>query len=131
MVADGIGQGRGRNLRVLCVDDNRDVADSEAVLLGVVGYEARACYDGRAALDQAAGFRPDVCLIDLAMPGMDGAEVAVRLRGLLPEKSVTLVAVTGAADEAGRERIAAAGFHHHVVKPAHLSDLVAAINSRL
>lgn len=126
MVATPTGQRRA--VRVLCVDDNRDVADSEAVLLSVVGYDARACYDGRAALDQATGFRPDACLIDLTMPGMDGDEVAVRLRGLLAGADVTLVAVTGAADAAGRERIAAAGFHRHLVKPARLNDLLAAIH---
>ena len=56
-------------LRVLCVDDNRDAADSEAELLRVVGFDARACYDGPTALAEAATFRPGVCLIDLNMPG--------------------------------------------------------------
>lgn len=67
-------------LRVLCVDDNRDVADSTAELLRLVGFEARACYDGPTALAEAAAFLPSVCLIDLNMPGMDGDELATRLR---------------------------------------------------
>jgi CheY-like chemotaxis protein len=67
-------------LRVLCVDDNRDVADSEADLLHVHECDARACYSGASALVEVAEFRPCVCLIDLNMPGMDGDELAVRLR---------------------------------------------------
>ena len=67
-------------LRVLCVDDNRDIADSTAELLRRVGFECRACYDGPSALVEAAAFRPSVCLIDFNMPGMDGDEVGVRLR---------------------------------------------------
>ena len=68
-------------LRILCVDDNRDLADSEATFLTLAGYDARACYGGQAALELAQTFHPRVCLIDLHMPGMDGDELAIRLRG--------------------------------------------------
>ena len=65
----------GPPLRVLCVDDNHDIADSEAHLLQLVGFEARACYSGAEALAEAPAFLPGVCLIDLSsMPEMDGAE---------------------------------------------------------
>lgn len=64
------------SLRVLCVDDNHDIADSEAMLLGLYGFEARACYDGPHALVEAKVFCPDAYLVDLNMPGMDGCEVA-------------------------------------------------------
>ena len=67
-------------LRVLCVDDRRDCADSAAMLLRVMGFEARACYDGETALSLNESFRPGICFLDLNMPGMDGDEVASRLR---------------------------------------------------
>ncbi len=70
----------GLSLRVLCIDGNHNVADSEAELLRLVGFEVRACYGGREALAEAAVFLPVVCLLYLNMPGMDGDELAMRLR---------------------------------------------------
>ena len=67
--------------RVLVVDDNRDFADSAALLLGAVGFEALACYDGPRALTLNESFKPGVCFLDLNMRGMDGDEVAARFRG--------------------------------------------------
>ena len=81
------------SFRVLCVDDNRDVADTTAALLGVVGFEARACYDGPAALRMFESFRPGLCLIDLNMPGMDGDELAVRLHEQANGQPLVLVAM--------------------------------------
>ena len=104
--------------RVLCVDDNRDVADSEVDLLLAVGFDARACYDGARALAEAAGFRPGLCLIDLNMPGMDGDELAVLLREQAAGGAAVMVAVTAKGDEESRRRIRAAGFDVHLVKPA-------------
>jgi len=66
--------------RVLCVDDNRDIADSSAKLLRICGFEACVCYDGPTALRMAEEFRPGICFLDYNMPGMSGGEVAVRLR---------------------------------------------------
>jgi CheY-like chemotaxis protein len=106
----------GPPLRVLCVDDNRDVADSEADLLRVVGFEARACYCGADALTEATTFLPGVCLIDLNMPGMDGDELAARLLAH-PHAPAVLVAVTAMDNEVCRRRIQEAGFHLHLVKP--------------
>jgi len=114
--------------RVLCVDDNPDVADSEALLLQAVGFEAQACYDGPKALEVAAKFRPSVCLLDLQMPGMDGDEVAIRLQAetWCP---LLLVAVTARSDAISRERTSAAGFHVHLVKPVDPQKLVEVVDA--
>jgi two-component system, OmpR family, response regulator len=116
-------------LRVLCVDDNRDIADSEVDLLHVHGFDARACYSGASALREAAEFRPCVCLIDLNMPGMDGDELAVRLREQEGGPPPVLVAVTARSDEASRRRIEDAGLDPHLVKPVDPNVLVAVIES--
>jgi two-component system OmpR family response regulator len=108
---------------VLCVDDNRDGADSAVLLLQAVGFEARACYDGKTALEIIEKIHPSVCLIDLHMPGMDGDEVVKELRrqSWCP---LLLVAVTAMSDEKSRQRINAAGFHLHLVKPVDPQQLL-------
>ncbi len=111
--------------RILCVDDDRDTADSEAMLLQLAGFDARACYCGRSALIEAADFLPDICLIDMNMPGMDGDEVAARLRG--SNRPPAIVAVSAMNDEAGRRRMEAAGFDLHLLKPVAPRDLIAAV----
>ena len=119
---------RGPPLRVLCVDDNRDVADSTADLLSLVGFEVRVCYSGAAALVAAVEFRPGVCLIDLNMPGMDGDELAPRLRALPGDPPLILVAVTAMSDEASTRRIREAGFDLHLVKPVDPHQLLAVVD---
>jgi CheY-like chemotaxis protein len=109
---------------VLCVDDNPDVADSEVELLCLAGFDARACYDGPTALGQARAFRPAACLIDLHMPGMDGDELAARLRAL--DGALVLVAVTAMSDAASRRRVGAAGFARYLIKPVDPRELVSA-----
>src|SRR6266566_9199028 len=105
-------------LRVLIVDDNRDNADTLATLMDLYGYDAHACYNGQAALDAAPSFRPDVAVIDLAMPGMDGCELARRLR-LLPEAvGCVLIAFTGYGDAEHRRLVERAAFVACLVKPA-------------
>jgi two-component system OmpR family response regulator len=113
---------------VLYVDDNPDVADSAVLLLRAVGFEARACYDGQTGLLMVEAFRPSVCILDLHMPGMDGDEVARRLRGK-PWCPLLLVAVTAMGDNASRERTNAAGFHLHLVKPVDPLNLVEVVNA--
>jgi CheY-like chemotaxis protein len=115
--------------RVLYIDDNRDVTDTAVDLLGLLGFEARGCYDGPSALELAPRFLPGVCMIDLNMPGMDGDEVAVRLRGLLAV--VVLIAVTAMSDEKSGARIAAAGFDMHLVKPVDPRNLLTVTDSLL
>jgi CheY-like chemotaxis protein len=116
-------------LRVLCVDDNRDVADSSVDLLRVMGFEARACYDGPTALTEAAVFRPGVCLIDLNMPGMEGDALAVLLRAWAAGAPVVLVAVTAMSDEESNRRIRDAGFDLHLVKPVDPHNLVSVVDA--
>jgi CheY-like chemotaxis protein len=110
--------------RILCVDDNHDAADSTADLLRIVGFEVRVCYDGPSALIVAGEFAPDVCLLDLNMPGMDGDELAPRLRGQAAGRPVLFAAVTARDDGEARCRTATAGFHLHLVKPVDPHDLL-------
>jgi|GEM_PF-2270616 len=118
-------------LRVLCVDDNRDSADSLGILLELAGYESYVCYDGPSALAAAETFQPDVCILDLNMPGMEGDEVGRRLRQQLNFRSIPLVAVTAMSDARSLQRTSDAGFDLHLVKPVDpdrlmilLADLV-------
>jgi PAS domain S-box-containing protein len=103
--------------RVLVVDDNRDAALSLAMLLRIMGNETRAAHDGVEALDVAAGFRPDVVILDIGMPRLNGYETCRRFREQPGGRAVVLVALTGwgAADD--RERSREAGFDAHLVKP--------------
>ncbi len=103
-------------LRVLCVDDNRDTADSLAALMQIAGFEAVACYDGESALAAASTFHPNVCVLDLNMPGMGGDELGQRVRAEEGGET-TLVALTGLPEEEARERTVAAGFDLHLTKP--------------
>jgi two-component system, OmpR family, response regulator len=129
--AGGHGQGRwdmhSEPLRILCVDDDRDAADSEAMLLELHGCEVDVCYDGHAALAAALRFSPDVCLIDFNMPGMDGCEVARRLRAWRSARSLYLIVVTAQGSDEIREETAAAGFDRHLVKPADWDELSLAL----
>ncbi|HEV3343318.1 MAG TPA: PAS domain-containing protein [Pirellulales bacterium] len=114
--------------RVLVVDDNRDAADSLALHLRLAGQDARAAYDGPSALALTKEFDPDVIFLDIGMPGMDGYEVARRLRQDPESKGVVLVALTGWGQNADRQRSLEAGFDHHLVKPVDaktLTDLLA------
>lgn len=103
--------------RVLCVDDNRDIADSEAELLRIVGFDARVSYDGPTALALARDFLPDVCLLDFNMPAMDGDELAMRLRRQSPGRRILFIALTAMGDSESLHRTNAAGFHLHLTKP--------------
>src|SRR6266851_6694690 len=123
------GEGQCPPFRVLCVDDNRDVADSTAMLLRAIGFEARACYDGRSALQVAEEFRPSVCVLDLHMPGMDGDELAARLLAQAGWRPLLLVAVTAMSDEVSRQRTIAGGFNLHLVKPVDPEKLVAVVDA--
>jgi two-component system, OmpR family, response regulator len=117
----------GTSFRVLCVDDNPDIADSAVVLLRAFGFEAKACYDGRTALKVAADFQPSVCILDLKMPGMAGDELAVQLMAQPDCIPVLMVAMTAMSDPAYRERTTAAGFHAHLIKPVDPEELVALV----
>jgi signal transduction histidine kinase/CheY-like chemotaxis protein len=102
---------------LLVVDDNRDAADSLAMLLRLHGHEVRVAYSGMAALEMTKTYAPDVVFLDIGMPGMDGYEVARRLRGQPGSGKVVLAALTGWGQKEDRRRTAEAGFDHHLVKP--------------
>jgi CheY-like chemotaxis protein len=118
-----------RPLRVLVVDDNLDAAESLVMLLGLDGHEVRMAHSGVEALEAAAVFRPEVVLLDIGLPGMDGYEVARRLREQNDGAETLLVAMTGYGQEEDRRRSRAAGFHRHLVKPVDLNDLRALLAS--
>src|SRR5262245_51513341 len=103
--------------RILVVDDNEDAADSLAILLSLAGQQVRAAYDGPMALQVAEEFNPDLALVDIGMPGMDGHELARRLRVNFGPDKLTLIALTGWGQDDDRRRSQEAGFDHHLVKP--------------
>jgi CheY-like chemotaxis protein/two-component sensor histidine kinase len=104
-------------MNVLVVDDQRDVADSIAMLIEHVGHDSRAVYDGTSALDAARGRRPDVMFVDVGMPGMTGYELAGHVRADRSLSRVMLVALTGYGRVEDRARALASGFDVHVTKP--------------
>jgi PAS domain S-box-containing protein len=109
--------------RLLVVDDNLDAATSLAVLLRLQGHEVAVAHDGASALAMAAASRPNLVFLDIGMPGMDGYEVARRLREQPGLESTKLVALTGWGQKEDRRRTAEAGFDHHLVKPLELKSL--------
>jgi len=113
----------GLSLRVLVVDDNVDAAESLGVLLKVSGHDIRTAYDGPTALEAAFDYRPQVVLLDIGLPGIDGYGVAKRLRQDSDLKGVMLVAMTGYGQEPDRKLSQDAGFNHHLVKPADFAEL--------
>jgi len=119
-IAARVPAGR-RLLRVLIVDDNRDATDSMAMLVGMWGHEVRRAYDGEAALAMASACRPDVLLLDVAMPRMDGCHLARELRRQTLSREALLIAITGYADEAHRLICKEAGFDHVLAKPVEPS----------
>src|SRR5262249_41869543 len=110
-------------VRVLVVDDNRDAAQSLAMLLRVMGREVRVAYDGLEALEAAATFRPDAVLLDLGMPKLNGYDTARRLRQQPWAQGLMLIALTGWGQEDDKRRSQEAGFDHHLVKPVDPEDL--------
>jgi CheY-like chemotaxis protein len=103
--------------RILVADDNRDAADSLAMLLRSDGHEVLVAYDGAKALEAIRESRPDVALLDIGMPEMNGYEVARRVREICPKESLTLIAVTGWGQQSDIARAMEAGFDRHFTKP--------------
>ena len=116
--------------RILVVDDNRDATETLAALLQLSGHETATAYDGKSAIEIAESFRPDVLLLDIGMPELNGYEVARRVRALPWGGDTTLVALTGWGQEDDRRRSQEAGFDAHLVKPvdhAQLMQLLASV----
>ena len=126
---DAVRASLQRKLRVLVVDDNSDAADSLATLLQVQGHATSVEYDAQSALHRARAERPDVMLIDIGLPDIDGYQLASMLRAL-PETAATVpVAVTGYGQAKDREQALQAGFAHHLVKPVDMTALVRILES--
>jgi PAS domain S-box-containing protein len=114
-----IGPGR----RILVVDDNRDGADSLAMMLRLLGNEVRTTNDGIKAIEQAEVFRPEIILMDVGMPRLNGLDATRRIREKEWGKQITIIALTGWSQDADRERTREAGCDGHLVKPVTLADL--------
>jgi CheY-like chemotaxis protein len=111
--------------RILVVDDNVDSASTLGTLLKFLGADVHVAHDGLTALSTLERIRPDVVLLDIGMPGMDGFEVARRIRERDEFNPVILIALTGWGQEGDRRRTQEAGFDHHLVKPADIVALQA------
>jgi signal transduction histidine kinase len=122
--------GTGTRCRVLVVEDNIDAAECLALVVRLDGHEVRTVYDGLAALQVAEAFRPEIILLDLGLPKMDGYEVARRLRDQPGGNGLLLVAVTGHGQEEDRLRACQAGFDYHLIKPVDPEMLRRVIASR-
>lgn len=112
-----------RLARVLVVDDNRHAATIMGALLAAEGFLVATSFDGQSALQEAESFHPDACLLDINMPGMDGYELARRLRAA-PGKSPVLAALTAQRGPEHLDRAANAGFDLHFTKPADPAQVV-------
>ena len=115
--------------RVLVVDDNRDAADMTVALLQFYGHMALAAYGGQECIQRAADLIPDVILLDLSMPGMDGFSVAASLSQSPALRRIPLIALTARNDADALARTAAAGFREHLVKPIPIEQIVQTLNS--
>jgi CheY-like chemotaxis protein len=114
---DGESGSSGRKCRILVVDDLRDSADSLAMVLRMMGHDTCAAYDGLEAVQTAAAFRPQVVLLDIGLPKLNGYEAARRIRSEPWGGSIALVALTGWGQEEDKRLSVEAGFNHHLTKP--------------
>ncbi len=118
--------------RILVVDDNRDSASTLAILLRLMGNVTQTANDGLEAVEVASEFRPDVVLLDLGLPKLDGYEACRRIRQQPGGSDMVIVAVTGWDQDEDRVRTSEAGFDHHLVKPvdqATLAEILASVPS--
>jgi CheY-like chemotaxis protein len=115
--------------RILVADDNHDSASSLAMLLELMGHQVEVVNDGVEAINRVATFKPDVALLDIGMPELDGYEVARRIRALRDgDGTPMLVALTGWGQDEDRRRSAEAGFDAHLLKPVNLAELAALLD---
>jgi CheY-like chemotaxis protein len=127
-LSDNSAAGEHQALRILVVDDNRDAADSLAMLCESEGHATRVAYSSEQALEAAQPFRPDVALLDIGLPDIDGYELARRLRRK-GESTPLLIAVTGYGQAEDRLRAQSAGFDYHFVKPVNVDSLLKLFSS--
>lgn len=115
--------------RLLVVDDNKDAAESMSMLLEMWGHEVAFAYDGPSALETAQRWQPEAIFLDIGLPGMDGYELAERMREMPQAKDAVLIAITGYGQEDDRLRSRRAGIDHHLVKPVAPDALHSLIDS--
>ncbi len=127
--SEGLGRGSEfvvrppHRRRILVADDNRDAADSLALMLRLAGHEVHAVHDGQEAVEAAAWFRPDVAVLDIGMPRLNGYEACRRIREQPGGRGLVMVALTGWGQEEDKRRAIQAGFDHHLTKPVAPADL--------
>ena len=116
--------------RILVVDDNRDSADSLALLLSLHGHVTRALYSGNGFIELVREFRPELVLLDIGMPGRSGLDLVREVRADPPSHKIRVAAISGLARRGDRESSAQAGFDMHFVKPVDLPTLMDFIERR-
>jgi CheY-like chemotaxis protein len=109
--------------RVLLVDDSVDAAEAMSMLLETLGHEVRVMNDGPSALSMVDDFAPDVVILDIGLPGMDGFEVAREMRARAVTKTALLIALTGYGADSDKQKARDAGFDHHLVKPVSFTAI--------
>jgi PAS domain S-box-containing protein len=119
----GTPEDQGSPRRILVVDDNQDSADSLAVLLRMLGHEAHVAYDGQEAVEVAKEVRPEVIMLDIGLPRMNGYEACRTIREQPWGKRITIIAISGWGQDTDRQKSEAAGFDHHMVKPVDYTFL--------
>ena len=122
-------QEQQKRRRLMVIDDNKDAAESMSMLFELWGHEVICVYDGHTALETAAKFRPDAVFLDIGLPGMDGYEIAERLREIPQATRTVLVAITGYGQDEDRRRSREAGIDHHLVKPVAPDTLLKLLGS--
>jgi PAS domain S-box-containing protein len=125
------GAGSGLSRRVLIADDNRDAAESLAILFRMEGHDVTVAHDGRQALAVYQAVRPNVVLLDIGMPELSGYEVAQQIRRSASKSAVMLIALTGWGQKSDKARALAAGFDHHFTKPVDPDAVAALLRSRV
>jgi CheY-like chemotaxis protein len=123
MISPGSGAGR----RILVVDDHVASVSSLSLVLSLLGYDVRCAFDGVEALRCAAEFKPEVAILDLSIPLLDGYAVAMRMREMEATRDALLVAMTGWSSASVSERVRASGFDLHLVKPVSVDRLTDAL----
>ena len=116
--------------RILLADDNRDAAESLAIILRLEGHEVDLAHDGASALRSFESRRPDVALLDIGMPGASGYDVARQIRSRPEGGNVLLIAITGWAQDSDRAQSRVAGFDHHLTKPVEPETLIGLLGER-
>ena len=109
--------------RVLLVDDSVDAAEAMSMLLETLGHEIRVMHDGPSALAMVDDFAPDVVILDIGLPGMDGFEVARQMRMRAATKAALMIALTGYGADSDKKQAHDAGFDHHLVKPVSFTAI--------